>query len=264
MKPKRLMTLVALSVFLFTLSACTIDRFQVGSMRTESETVGVGNAETVRADIEMGFGEIEISGGASELMEAEFTFNVDELDPVVSYDVSGSTGRLTVEHRDTKGFPLGDYGDARSEWELRFNDDVPMDLTLSLGAAQGDIDLRGLALTSLNIQVGAGEANLWLGNNPLRNMDLEMGAGVLTLDMTGVWARDLDAEISGGVGRLTIYLPSEVGVRVNVQMGIAVLDTRGLQKDGDTYTNDAYGSSDVTLRLDIEGGIGNIQLEVRE
>ena len=264
MKPKRLMILAALTVCLLTISACVVNRFRVGSLVTDTESIELGDAETVRAEIRMGAGEIDVSGGASALMDAEFRYNVDELDPVVSYDVAGATGRLTVEHRDTEGFPWGDYEDARSEWDLRFNDEVPMDLTIFLGAAKGDIDLRGLALTSLNVQVGAGEADLWLGNNPLRNMDLEIGAGEFTLDMTGAWAEDLDAEVSGGVGQLTIYLPSDVGVRVNVQMGIAVVDTKGLQKDGATYTNDAYGSSDVTLRLDVQGGIGNIQLIVRE
>jgi hypothetical protein len=264
MVPKRLAALVALTVLLLALSACTIDRFQVGSTRTESETVEVGNAETVRADIRMAVGEIEISGGASELMEAEFTFNVDELEPRVSYDVSGTTGQLTVEHRKSEGLPLGDYDDVRSEWELIFNDDTPIDMTLSLGAALGDIDLRGMALSSLNVEVGAGDADLWLGDGPLRNLDIEVGAGKLMLDMLADWERDLDAEITSGVGKLTIYLPSDIGVIINVEVGIASVDARGLQKDGNTYTNDAYGESEVTLRIEIQGGIGDILLEVRE
>ena len=136
MKRMRWAALAALTVFTFILNACTINRFQVGSTRTESETVEVGNAESVRADIQMGVGEIEISGGTSELMEAEFTFNVDELEPRVSYDVSGTTGQLTVEHRKSEGLPLGDYDDVRSEWELIFNDNIPMDMTLSMGAAR--------------------------------------------------------------------------------------------------------------------------------
>jgi hypothetical protein len=49
-----------------------------------------------------------------------------------------------------------------------------------------------------------------------------------------------------------------------VELGIAAIDTRGLQKDGNTYTNDAYGESEVTLRIEIEGGIGDIRLEVLE
>ena len=264
MNKKRLMILAALIILSLSLNACMINRFRVGPTQTESENVEVGDAETVRADIRMGVGEIEISGGASELMKAEFTYNVDELEPHVSYEVSGTTGRLVVEHSRSEGIPIGDYDDVRSEWELVFNDDVPIDMTLSLGAARGDIDLRGVALTSLDIEFGAGEADLWLGDSPLSNLDVEVGAGALTLDMTADWQSDLTAEITGGVGKLTIYLPSDVGVMVNIQVGIIAIDTKGLQKEGNTYTNDAYGESEVTLRLDIEGGIGDVLLEVRE
>ena len=264
MNKKRFTTLAALIILSLSLNACMINRFQVGPTQTESETVEVGDAETVRADIQMGVGEIEISGGASELMKAEFTYNVDELEPQVSYEVSGTTGRLTVEHRRSEGIPFGDYEDAHSEWELIFNDDVPIDMTLSLGAARGDIDLRGIALTSLDIEIGAGEVDLWLGDSKLSNLDVEVGAGALTLDMTADWERDLTAEITGGVGKLTIYLPSDVGVMANIEVGIMAIDTKGLQKEGSTYTNDAYGESEVTLRLEIEGGIGDILLEVRD
>ncbi|NIS80622.1 MAG: hypothetical protein GTO14_10545, partial [Anaerolineales bacterium] len=242
---RRVVFLVALTVLALSFSACTVDRFRVGSMQTDVKTIEVGNAETVRAEIRMGVGEIEISGGADELMEAGFTYNVDELEPQVSYEVSGSTGRLVVEHRDVEGLPIGDYDDVRSEWVLRFNEDIPIDLRLTMGAAKGDIDLVGFNLTSLDFELGAGEGDLWLGNSPIRSMDLQMGAGDFTLDMTAGWEQDLNAEITGGVGKLTIYLPSDVGVVVDVTMGIAAVETRGMSKNGDTYTNDAYGESDV-------------------
>jgi hypothetical protein len=38
----------------------------------------------------------------------------------------------------------------------------------------------------------------------------------------------------------------------------------GLTQEGDVYVNDAYGESEATLTLDIEGGIGGITLQVVE
>jgi hypothetical protein len=58
-------------------------------------------------------------------------------------------------------------------------------------------------------------------------------------------------------------LPRDVGVRLNVQTGIGSVDTSGLSKDGNIYTNDAYGNSDVSLRIDIDGGVGKINLDVQ-
>jgi predicted membrane protein len=89
-----------------------------------------------------------------------------------------------------------------------------------------------------------------------------MGAGDITIDLTGDWQDDLDAIIQGGLGQMTLKLPSDVGVRLNVQTGIGSVDASGLSKDGNIYTNDAYGNSDVSLRIEIDGGVGKINLDV--
>ena len=39
-------------------------------------------------------------------------------------------------------------------------------------------------------------------------------------------------------------------------------NAKGLKKVGDSYVNDAYGESDVTLDVDVRGGVGEINLEV--
>ena len=78
------------------------------------------------------------------------------------------------------------------------------------------------------------------------------------------WARDLDVTVKAGVGRATLRLPRRVGVRVTVETGIGDVDAPGLKRDGDVYTNDAYGESAVTLRIDIKAGVGKINLDLGE
>jgi hypothetical protein len=138
-----------------------------------------------------------------------------------------------------------------------------MDMSIDLGAGRTNLKLGSLALTSLDINAGAGDVDLDLSDSQsLSQLDFKMGAGELTLDLTGDWQDDLDAAIKGGVGEISLKLPSNVGVRIVVDTGIGGVDTSGLTKDGDTYTNDAYGDSEVTLRIDIDGGIGQINLDV--
>jgi hypothetical protein len=254
---------ILLIALMIVINACTINHFQVGSLETVTKNIELGKADTLRAEIRMGVGELRISGGTEDLMQAEFNFNVDELEPDFSFDNSGTEGELLIEHKNTDEFPIGDYDDVRSEWNLQFNEAIPVDMGLTLGAAKSSLDFRGIALTNLNIEMGAGDAEVWLGDNDLRGLDIEMGAGELTIDLTGKWDQDLSGEITAGVGNLVIYLPSEVGVELNVEMGISSLETSGLNKNGSKYTNDAYNKSDVTLRLDIEGGVGRVELEVR-
>jgi hypothetical protein len=201
--------------------------------------VDLDNAQSVVAHLRMGAGELNLTGGADALLEADFDYNVADWEPEVSYDVSGDTGELTVEQGSGEDVRFG--GEARNEWNLRFNDEVPTDLRVEMGAGESALDLDSLTLTGL---------------------DLEMGAGKTTVDLTGDYGQDLDASIEGGVGEATVMLPSEVGVRVSAEVGLGKINAEGLQREGDSYVNDAYDDSDVTLEVDVQGGVGAIKLEV--
>jgi len=232
--------ILAATLIAAVLSGCVFGQ-RTGPVQTESETIDLGDAESVAVNLRMGGGELTVQGGADALMEAGFRYNVADWEPMVDYSVSGGRGELTVEQPDVRGgLRLDEYEYA---WDLRFADDVPMDLTSQLGAGRSTLDVSELSLTSFNV---------------------EMGAGDTTVDLAGDWQEDLDVSIRGGVGRATVYLPSDVSTRVTVNGGIGEVDTTGLSRDGDAYVNDAFGAGDATLEVDIEGGVGEINLEVRE
>jgi uncharacterized protein DUF2154 len=212
---------------------------QVGKMQSESKSVDPEDAQSARAQLKMGAGELNLTGGADQLMEGDFTYNVPDWKPKVSYEVSGDEGELVVRQGDAEGFNLG--GEARNEWEIRLNDEVPTDLVVQMGAGESDLDLDSLALTGLRLQ---------------------MGAGKTTVDLTGDYAKGFDASIQGGVGEATVMLPSGVGVKAKAQGGLGKINAEGLERVGDAYVNDAYGESDVTLNVDVQGGVGEINLEV--
>jgi hypothetical protein len=211
----------------------------VGGMQNESRSVQPDNAEAVRAHLTVGAGELKVGGGADALMEADFSYNVADWKPQIDYEVSGEKGDLTVEQGRGDDGRLG--GGARNEWDLRFNDDVPTDLVVEMGAGESDLDLDSLNLTGL---------------------DLQMGAGKTTVDLTGDYAQDFDARIQGGVGEATVLVPSEVGVRVRAEGGLGKINAEGFQREGEAYVNDAYGDSDVSLDVDVQGGVGSINLKV--
>ena len=238
-------TVVLLVVVLgavLVLSGCGGAR--TGELHTESQSVELDDAESVRTELRIGFGRLNLSGGAQQLMEANFSYNVDEWEPEVDYD-GGRQGTLTVQQggSDGDGFSFLDLDDARNEWDIRLNNGVPTDLSIGMGAGENDLRLGTLALTAL---------------------DLQMGAGVATVDLTGDWDQDLDARIQGGAGEATLRLPRDVGARVDAEGGIGEINASGLTKDGNTYTNEAYGSSDTTLSIDFEGGVGQVNLEVAD
>ena len=255
-----LASLLILAAISLTITACE-EGARVGELQTKSQTIELGDADSVNVDVQMGAGELNVSGGADELLEATFTYNVDELNPRASF----SDDNLVVEDSDVdEGFgSLLDLDEYRNEWDLRLNEDVPMEMNIDLGDGRSNLALGALALTRLNIDGGAGDVDLDLGGSQsLNQLDFDIGTGEVTIDLTGDWQNDLDARILGGVGEFSLRLPSEVGVRVEVETGIGDVDASGLTRDGNTYTNDAYGVSAVTLRIDVEGGVGKINLDI--
>ena len=212
---------------------------KVGKMQRESKSVDPKNAESARARFQMGAGELILTGGADQLMEGDFSYNVAQWKPEVSYDVSGDEGKLLVRQGGSEGSNL--TGEARNEWEIRLNDELPTDLVVQMGAGESDLDLDSLTLTGLKLQ---------------------MGAGKTTVDLTGDYAKNFDASIQGGVGEATVMLPSKVGVKAIAQGGLGKIDAKGLNKVGDAYVNDAYGESDTNLSVDVKGGVGEINLKV--
>src|SRR5919107_3768631 len=114
---------------------------QVGKMHHESEAVDPKDAQVARAQLEMGAGELYLTGGADKLMEGEFSYNVSGWEPKVSYAVSGKKGELVVKQGSAKGVGLGGRARARNEWDIRLNDEVPTDLVVKMGAGEGDLDL---------------------------------------------------------------------------------------------------------------------------
>ena len=112
----------------------------------------------------------------------------------------------------------------------------------------------------LDIDMGAGQSKVKVGDLAVTRLDMKIGAGQIVADLTGNWKKDLEADIKGGVGNAVILLPEDVGVMVHATGGIGSINANGLKREGDEYTNELYGKSPVSLRLDISGGVGNIEL----
>jgi hypothetical protein len=232
---KHILTLIFILLFSFVSAACV----GVGETEVETSNIELGDVESAVVELDMGAGELEVHGGARELMEATFTYNVDKWKPQIDYHTTGREGVLKIKQGDTEGIP---FGDTKNKWDISLNENVPIDLRVEMGAGQGILDLRDVQLSDLDIDGGVGE---------------------LRLDLSGERNRDLDVDIDGGVGSATIYLPEDVGVKVHVDGGIGSVNASGLKKINGSYTNDAFGESDVTITIRIDAGIGSIDLKTR-
>ncbi len=237
----KVIVVLAAALSLLAASGCAINwpPARIGELQTRSESVNLDDAKTQNVEIDMGAGNLEVGGGASqsELMQADFTYNVAALEPQVTY----RGGRLSVLNPNVSApaASLWEIDKYRYEWNLHLNDSVPMELNVNLGIGSAYLNLGSLSLTRLN---------------------LDAGAAPVTVDLAGDWQDDLDANIEGGVGAILLRLPRSACVRVGIDGGIGNIDAQGLAWDGDYYENAACGKSAVTLRIDVNPGIGGLDL----
>ena len=212
----------------------------VGPTQTDTSAVPLDGAQAADVTLNMGAGKLTLAGGATNLLDGTFTYNVDAWKPVVTYQTTTGTGILTVKQAGANGFARTP-DNTRNDWDLRLKDGVPLALTANMGAGESRLTLGGLNLSKLDVHTGAGEA---------------------TVDLSGTWKQNLTATIQAGVGETTVTLPRDVGVRVTAaQSGLGKVHANGLIASGDSYTNAVYGHSPVTLELTVQVGVGEITLE---
>ena len=243
-----------------------------GESQTVTSQIDQGDAEEVRTEIQMGAGDLTIMGGAEALMNAEFTFNVDKLEPRVEFSVTNSVGELKVKPSIRVRF-----GDLRgclqpeNRWDINLNNEVPMDLHVELGAGDAMLDLRDLTLTNLDIEFGAGDVDLDIsGNDSLNSFTMEMGVGNVIMDLSDTsfaafnfafGAGDVDIDVSGNNSLNSFDMEMGFGDAVMDLRNTASLDDFKLEFGVGDIDIDFTGDRENDLMGSIEVGVGNVVLK---
>ncbi len=233
------MTMIVLVIAGLLVGGCSaVRRVEVKTV-SKTRFVKLKGAESVRADIAMDAGELQIDGKASGLLKAKFRYDRNLSQPSIEYDVRGDTGDLFI--RPPRHKSLIQIAGTRNRWDLSLTDKVPIELSIDLGAGK-----TVLALSELDLE----------------ELDISGGVGDTTIDLSGDWDHDVDVSIDQGLGNLKILLPKDLGVRIDVDLGLGNLKRSGLKNDGHQYVNDAYDDARSVLDIEIDQGAGNIDLEV--
>jgi hypothetical protein len=225
---------------MIALSACHVGENYLAEAQTKTQSVPLGGVKSARVHLEMGAGTLNVHGGATGLMDGNFTYSGRAWEPQVKFNASGDNGDLEIDE-SAEGNNHVTTGHSRNRWDVALNDTVPIDLHTELGAGNSDLSLAALSLKTLHVEVGAGEG---------------------LIDLSGNWNHDVDAQVEGGVGKVTIKLPRGMGVRATVEGGIGSVHAPDFRRDGGDYVNDAYGKSGATINLKVEGGVGTVDLEL--
>ncbi len=188
------------------------------------------HADTVDLSLTFGAGELDLQPGAeTALVSGTATYNVVDFKPKIKVDKQQV--RLETGNLDIHGIPNFNSNDIKNKWDLKLGDQ-PMQLKINAGAYQGDFELGGLALKSLEVNDGAAETRLkfsdpnktemetlryvtgassvklsGLANANFTSMIFRSGAGDYTLDFSGELQRDAVVTVESGFSQLIDHRP---------------------------------------------------------
>jgi hypothetical protein len=259
-----------------------VPTIEVGDVREERRSIPLPDVERTNVDVIFGAGRLDIEAGVSEkLLSGVFRYNVEQWSPEITHQ--GDELRIKQGgSEDRWGIPSGNV---RNRWELEFSPEMALRMNVRAGAGDGELDFTGLKVSELDVDIGAGDFVLrfdepngvpmdhltldtgasrvevvGIGNASPEQARLQGGVGDIALDLTGNWTRSADVIIRAGAGALRLTLPPDVGVEIETKGGLTNVEAYGLRQMGGTYTNDAFGETEVELHIDVTTGIGNVRL----
>ncbi len=126
------------------------------------------------------------------------------------------------------------------DWAVGLNKDVPLELKLETGAGRSHLDLAELKVTDLKLETGASETRITLPAN----------AGFTRV------------KIEAGAASVDINVPGGVAARIRTQSGLSSIrvDSTRFPRSGSYYESPDYASAANKAEIDIETGVGSVNV----
>lgn len=214
---------------------------------------------------------------------ATLKYDARALEPIYSYDADSGALRLGTRERQ------GSSGGRRAgDLDITLGAVGTLAIDVQASAAETQLDLTGLPITTLAVSSGASDTRVRFDRpNPVRMKSLTLstgaasilvdrlgnanadeiivrsGVGEIELDMAGTWSHDSELRAEVTVGSLTIRVPSEVGVRVEVSRILTSFSHEGLSGEGNAYVSENWDSATHKLRIYAQTVVGFLSIERR-
>jgi hypothetical protein len=218
------------------------------------------------------------------LFAMQLRYDEERMRPIHEYDSVTRRVTLGVEGDASRWKSI--RGSEQGEMRLALSTAVPMDLELQLGATEARVDAGGLSLNRLRVETGAADAVLDFSapnRSKLRRLDVQLGAagfvitnlgnanveyisveggvGSVDLDFGGAIKEDVTVDANVALGKFSLHLPNDVGVRVEVKRVLASFDHPGLSRRGNAYYSSNWDDARIKMRVRAETVFGAIEID---
>lgn len=226
------------------------------------QTIQSEKAHSYKTDLDFFAGELFVNATEEEAVAVcHYGYKADYIKPIMTYHEQGETGYASIQSESIRNKELDRLG-KDNKWYLSLNGKQTHQLSVNLKAGTARLDLASSQLKHFAFRMMAGEAHVNLSNSSIPEINMQLMTGSAHLDVSGKWDNDLHATIKGGVGELNVLVPYETGVRITVSGLLGEINIPFFNRNGRTYTNDLYGKTASTLYIDINGGIGQINVNM--
>ena len=273
------------------LAGCSLGH-QVEMLRSTHPQVGL-QPLAVRADLPAG--KMEVSAGSPvALYDVSLSYCRDHFRPLSRFEEGGTrTGLpgwslLEIAALPLRGDPAADTGSEPNLMTLLLRPGVPLDLRLSVGRGEMDLDLTALGVARLTAHGGSGPAAIQfkagnsrdmeqfrfvagggavrlegLGWGRVTSLEFHGGAGGATLDWSGPGPAEAAAFLDPGTGNLSLSFPADLGVVLTGKGLRPGAEFQGFRAQGGVWVSANAEKAERRLTLVLDPGEGEIRFAWR-
>ncbi len=207
-----------------------------GNVETENASIDLQGANNAYLKISHGAGELKVHSGANfnEIAHGSFAGGLD-------HKATRNGDKLEVRMRPAKDFMDFPFFGSRAQldWDVALNAEIPIALTLSLGANKSVLDLHDLNITDLKLETGASDTRLTLPARGRIRADLDLGAA-----------------------SLEVTIPDSLSARIRASLGAAdmQIDESRFPRNGSYYQSPDYDSAANSVDMTIDAGAASIKI----
>ena len=241
----------------------------------------------LRATLEYAAGLLRVAPGrANELYRMDVSYDGERFQPVSAYRASSGAVTLGLRPAGDGGLRVVSGRQLRQAANVSLSPRVDLDLDVTLGATDADLELGGLRVADWTLRAGASQAVvrfsqpngvrcrrgtltagaaeltvLGLGHSRCDRIDFEGGMGRVLLDFGGAWTTSSAVGVKMAVGELTLRLPRRVGVRLMLDKFLASFEPAGLVPRDGGFESPEYAEAERKLDIAVTTAVGRLRVE---